>query len=203
MNSQVEEVRELNVWQRFRESHHALARMLAAGMTQALITQRTGYSRRRITILLGDPSFNELIAVYTKRIEEKWDENLDAYLDLGMANMIRAESQIAEHLDKSEDTGELLPVGVLDRISQGRADRFGYSKHSVIHNTHDFASALDRAIARSGKAEPKQIEARAEPAALNQPQPLLTSPEREEAPPLSPARSFARVLEPIKRRRIA
>jgi hypothetical protein len=199
--SQVEEVRELNVWERFRESHHALARMIAAGMTTALITQRTGYSRRRITILLGDPSFNELIAVYSKRIEEKWDENVDAYLDLGMGNMIRAESQIAEHLDKSEDTGELLPVGVLDRISQGRADRFGYSKHTVLHHNHDFASALDRAIARSGKAPP-QIEAQAEPAALNQPL-LPPPPERVKAPPLPPARSFSAVLNPIKRRRVA
>lgn len=198
---QVEEIRELNVWERFREDHHAVARMIAIGMTDNMIRQRTGRSLRRLALLKADPSFNELIAIYSKRIEEKWDENLDAYLDLGMANMVRAESQIAEHLDKCEDTGELLPVGVLDRISQGRADRFGYSKHTVLHHNHDFASALDRAIARSGKAPP-QLEMQATPAASTQPA-LLASPERVGAPPQSPARSLSSVLSPIKRRRVA
>ena len=200
--SQVEEVRELNVWQRFREEHHAVARMIAAGLSDSMIRQRTGRSIRRLTLLRADPSFQELIAVYSQRVEEKWDENLDTFLDLGMGNMIRAEAQIAEHLDKCEDTGELLPVGVLDRISQGRADRFGYSKHTVLHHNHDFASALDRAIARSGKAEPKQIEAQATSEALNQPA-LPAPPERVGAPPQSPARSLSSVLSPIKRRRVA
>ena len=171
--SQVEEVRELNVWQRFREEHHAVARMIAAGLSDSMIRQRTGRSIRRLTLLRADPSFQELIAVYSQRIEEKWDENLDTFLDLGMGNMIRAEAQIAEHLDKCEDTGELLPVGT-----------------------------LDRAIARSGKAEPKQIEAQAAPAVLNQPA-LPAPPERVGAPPQSPARSLSSVLNPIKRRRVA
>ena len=199
---QADEDRQLNVWERFREDHHAVARMIAIGMTDNMIRQRTGRSLRRLALLKADPSFNELIAIYSQRVEEKWDASVDTYLDLGMANMIRAESQIAEHLDKSEDTGELLPVGVLDRISQGRADRFGYSKHTVLHHNHDFASALDRAIARSGKAEPKQIEAQATSEALNQPA-LPAPPERVGAPPQSPARSLSSVLSPIKRRRVA
>ena len=84
-------------------------------------------SRRRLTLLMGDPSFNELIAIYRERVEEKWNENVDRYLDLGMKNMIRAESLIADKLEEDE-----VPLMLLDRISQGRADRFGYAKNSTL-----------------------------------------------------------------------
>ena len=189
--------------ERYREHHHAIAAMVAAGMTPAMIRRKTGLSSYRLCLYMADPTFNELVAQKAKIVVEKFEENIDTYLDLGVSNMILAETMVSEHLHQAIDREELLPIGTLDRISQGRADRFGYSKHTVLHHNHDFASALDRAIARSGKAEPKQIEARAEPAALNQPQPLLTSPERANAPPHPPARSFSAVLNPIKRRRVA
>ena len=207
------EASELSIVERFRESHHAVARMFASGMTPSMIRQRTGYSQRRLTLLWGDPSFQELIAHYAQRVQEVWEEKLDTFLDLGMSNMIRAESQIAEHLDKSEDTGELLPVSTLDRISQGRADRFGYSKHTIHHHEHDFATALDKAIARSGKGEAmKVIEGRAEPtppgaASLPAPQQVEAATTRESAPsagaPRPPSLAQALRPEPVLRRRVA
>ena len=207
---QVEELRELSIVERFRESHHAVAKMFASGMPPDQIRQRTGYSTRRLTLLFGDPSFQELIAVYAQRVDERWNANLDTFLDLGMGNMIRAEAQIAEHLDKSEDTGELLPLGALDRISQGRADRFGYSKHAIVEHKHDFAAMLDKAIARSGKAEVmKQIEGRATevpPKVSTLPAPPEVQPEPSpvrKASGIAGPRSFAAILEPVKRRRVA
>ena len=193
----MQESNELSVIERFRESHHAVARMFASGMTPSMIRQRTGYSFRRLTLLSADPTFQQLIAHYARQVDEAWNANLDTYLDLGMGNMIRAESQIAEHLDRSEDTGELLPLGALDRISQGRADRFGYSKHNVIEHKHDFATMLDRAIARSGKAEAvKLIEGQAievsTPPPLPAPQELVATPTRTLRS--QPARSFEGVL---------
>ena len=206
---QVEELPVLSVIERFRESHHAVAKMFASGMPPDQIRQRTGYSIRRLTLLFGDPSFQELIAVYAQRVDERWNANLDTFLDLGMGNMIRAEAQIAEHLDKSEDTGELLPLGALDRISQGRADRFGYSKHAIVEHKHDFAAMLDKAIARSGKGEAmKQIEGRATEVS---PMPTLPAPLEVQPEPsyvrsksgIAGPRSFASVLEPVKRRKVA
>jgi hypothetical protein len=176
-------------------------------------------------LLCADPTFQELIAGYTKRVVMKIELAQDAYLDTAVSNMLRAEQQIADHLDQSEESGELLPVNTLDKISQGRADRFGYSKHTKVEHTHDFASMLDKAIARSGKAkviegtvdktgptidsplaprpiEPKMVEVQRSPASA----PLPHSPQGEQATSgetLRPApRSFAKVLE-IKRRRIA
>lgn len=195
MNSQIEELKPLI--ERYREHHHAIASMMAAGMTDSMIRQRTGVSFYRLTSYRSDPTFNELIAQKAEKIAEKFDQNIDAYLDLGMGNMIRSEALIAERLNEDEP----IPLLTLDRISQGRADRFGYSKHSTMRVEHDFATMLDKAIARSGKGELKQIEAQAEPAVLNQPA-LPPPPERAKAPhrPQPPARSFASAL---KKRKIA
>lgn len=204
----VQEPEELSIVERFREHHHAIAAMVAAGMTPAKIREQTGVSMRRLTLYLGDPSFNELVAIKAKRRDEIVAKNEDAYLDLGMSNMILAESQIAERLDKAMDPeGEPVSLALLDKISQGRADRFGYSKHSTIRHEHDFSAALEGAIRRSGKGEAmKTIEAKATQV-LPQVPPL---PEPQEAVPqphlrhsVERPRSFAGVLSPIKRRRIA
>ena len=189
-----EENETLGVIEQHRESHHAVARMIAAGMSPNMIRQRTGRSRRSLTLLLADPSFNELVQHYREVVEEKWNENVDHYLDLGLANMIRAESLIADKLEADDE----VPVMLLDRISQGRADRFGYGKNSTMKVEHDFAASLDRAIARSGV---KTIEGRVEeshhPLALERPKAPVRQPE-----PLSA--SFSRVLEQgVKRRRVA
>lgn len=196
---------ELSIITRYRETHHSVARMVAADMTPSMIHQRTGLSQRRLTLLLADPSFNELIAIYRQRIEEKWNDTVDVYLDLGMSNMIRAESQIAERLDEAENEGaEPLPLAILDRISQGRADRFGYSKHSTLDVKHDFASMLDRAIARSGKQDAvKQIEA----TAIHQIE-GLASPQLVPSEPVAPLIPRAQPAPPslqeiLKRRKVA
>lgn len=192
--------------QRYRDSHHRIAEMFAMGLTPSMIRRQTGISIRRLSLYLADPTFQELIASKTAKVAAKIDDAIDAYADSAIANMLRAEQQITDHLDQAEEAGELLPVNILDKISQGRADRFGYSKHSVVKHEHDFAAALDRAIARSGKGEAiKTIEG-----VVAQPSlpvaPALSPPVAEEVLPQSrrePPRSFARVLEPIKRRRIA
>lgn len=200
---------ELSIIERFRESHHAVAKMFASGMTNSMIRQRTGLSNRRLELLWNDPSFQELIAVYAQRVDEVWNKNLDTYLDLGMSNMINAESQIAERLDEALNVGaEPIPLAMLDKISQGRADRFGYGKNSTIEHKHDFASLMDRAIERSGKAkEVKMIEgqALAQDAPVTAP-PAPLEPESSQVAQTSRptrARSFSQVLNPIKKRRVA
>lgn len=193
--------------ERYRESHHAIARMIAIGQTDSMVRRNTGLSLRRLTLLKNSPSFQELIEFYSQQIAEKVDATVDAYIDLGVANMLRSETMIADHLDAAQDAIEAgepnpIPITILDRISQGRADRFGYSKHSVIHHDHDFAAALDRAIERSGAAEPKVIEGEIvlSPPALAPP-PSREQAEKPQIPKASPpARSFSSVLAPKLKR---
>ena len=179
------ETKELSVIDRGRESHHAVARMVAAGMSWGMIRRNTGYTYRRLAILANSPSFQELVGVYSKRYGEKFDEAVDAYTDASIGNMLRSELTVTDHFEAAEAAGELIPIMVANRISQDRADRFGYSKHVKHEHTHDFAALLDRAIERSGKRE-----------ALLQLEGEALSPFRLSPPPASPSKPG------LKRRRL-
>ena len=54
---------------RLRNTHHMLARCLAEGRPQAEVGLITGYSPSRISILQGDPAFQELIQYYKSQVE--------------------------------------------------------------------------------------------------------------------------------------
>lgn len=172
-------IAEIDIIQRYRESHHRVAQMIAAGCTDSFITQTTGRSQRSLMILRADPTFCELIAQYGKRVEAAWAQATDEFADLAIRNMLRSERMVADRLDTAEEEGEKIPLLTLDRIAQGRADRFGYGKHQTVKHEHDFAAMLDRAIDRSGKrTEVKVIDAQAHPVP---PQGALPPP-RLEAP---------------------
>lgn len=194
----------------YRERHHAVARLVAIGATHDHIRRQTGISFRRISILLADPSFKELVAGYRERVDEAWNRNVDTFLDLGMGNMILTESMIADQLEESDEKGESVPLLTLNRLAQDRADRFGYPKTSQVEHKHDFAALLDRAIERSGKArEVKVIEAIAVEVSgdpIRRPGPSLPSgSEVAVAPqrPSPPARPSIAAILTTKRRRVA
>lgn len=199
----------------YRESHHAVARLVAIGATHEHIRRITGLTFKRISTLHNDPAFKELVTIYREDVEKKWNKNVDAYMDLGMGNMIRTEAMISDQLDKADEEDKDLPLLTLNRLSQDRADRFGYPKTSQVEHKHDFAALMDRAIERSGKAkEVKLIEAiavevsdKAEAFGTTSPfEPSLPSgPVVKTAPQpsKSPARtSFVDILS-TKRRRVA
>jgi hypothetical protein len=206
---------EIDIVQRYRESHHRVAQMLAAGCTDSFITQTTGRSQRSITILRADPTFRDLVSKYGEATEAKWAQATDVFADIAIGNMLRTESMIADRLDEAQETGEHLPLLTLDRIAQGRADRFGYGKHQTVKHEHDFAALLDRAIDRSGKrAEVTVIDVEAVPVPpprasspplrLEAPAEQASDPVTREPPPTPARRSFASVLSGgIKRRKVA
>jgi hypothetical protein len=189
----------------YRESHHTIARLVAIGATHDHIRRQTGVTLRRLSLHLDDPSFIELVEHYRKRVDEVWNKNVDQFLDLGMGNMIRAEAMIQDKLDDADEKGEELPLLTLNRLSQDRADRFGYPKTSQVEHKHDFAALLDRAIERSGKAkEVKVIEAVTVEAIVDSAPALALGSGEVDAPQRSPPTrpSFAGILS-TKRRRVA
>lgn len=133
---------------RLKDSHHRVARCFAAGMRQTQVCQQTGYSQSRLSILMADKSFQDLVEVYRKSAETEYLE----YQDLATANMIKAERMVGDALENAEETpltlGEVRPL--LDIISD-RADRFGYPKKTANLNLNvDFAGRLEKARQRSG-----------------------------------------------------
>lgn len=148
----LQEKRPQKLLQTLRDPHHKLARLLAMGQTQAQAGAIAGYSIGRVQTLLVDPSFQQLVAEYRGVVLDSYKEQVDEYMSLAVSNMVKSERMIAEHLDKADEEGELLPLSKLDTISQGRMDRFGYGKKQTNLNVNvDFASQLEKARQRSSK----------------------------------------------------
>jgi len=153
----------------FRDTHHRLARLCAAGLRNEEILRITGFSLLRLSTLKMDPAFQELIAQYRGRVDEAFVASQDEFYETSTSNMLRAERQIEEHLDRADGDGELLPVKTLLAITSDRADRFGYSKKTVNTNINiDFAKRLEQMAARQGKAT--TIDARTSHALVSSPQ---------------------------------
>jgi hypothetical protein len=192
------EVVEIDLMRQFRTQHHAIAQLIAFGLTDQMIMRRTGVTKRRLVLLKGDPAFQELIAGYSGQRDEDFNENIDPYRDLSYTNMMAGEMTVAEHFERAADNGELVPIAIANKISQERADRLGYSKHTVVHHEHDFAAALDRAISRSKPVLVEQVVPETPPALPAPPVAAGTPiPPDPSPPPRSPS---ARRREVLNRR---
>lgn len=148
----LKEKRTAPIVQRFRDPHHNLARLIATGMPHREAAQAAGYSHSRVANLMADPTFQNLVEEKRGLVDKGFAEGVDEYFALITSNMFKAERQIAEHLDAADEEGELLPVRNLIAIGRDAADRTGYGKKQTNLNINaDFASMLEKAIARSGK----------------------------------------------------
>lgn len=136
---------------RFRDSHHLMARLFASGMRVSEVAEACGYSVNRVSIFHNDPAFQELIAQKRHLADEVFKDRIMAYNDLILSNGMKAERKIADKLD-DDDESEEMSVRELVSIARDAADRVGLSKRSVQTNINlDFASMLDKAIARSSR----------------------------------------------------
>jgi hypothetical protein len=139
---------------KLRESHHMVARLAALGLTNKEIAGRTGYSINRISMLRAAPAMKDLIAKYMERIDDKYDDEVEAYFSLIAKTMVQSERQISDKLDEADEKGELLPTRELLAISRDAADRLGYGKHTTQTNVNvDFAQKLEGMLLRSGRKD--------------------------------------------------
>jgi hypothetical protein len=79
-----------------RHGHHTIARLLADGTKQVEISAITGYSQSRISILKGDPAFQELIEYYKTQKEAIY---LDVHQRLGTL-AITAVEELQQRMDE-------------------------------------------------------------------------------------------------------
>ncbi len=135
-----------------RDSHHNIARRIAAGQSHTQISREVGCSLMRIQTLNDDPTFIELTNQYRAEVNAIWREHIDAFAELAISNMTKAERQIADALDDADATAEPVPLSLLTRITADRMDRFGHGKHTTSTNVNvGFAAKLEAAISRSRK----------------------------------------------------
>lgn len=143
--------------QRLSERHHALARCLASGLSVSDACAITGYTPSRVSILKGDPSFEELVSFYSSG-------KADLVQDLGdkmRANALEAQNILAERL---EDTPDAVGIDALLDITKLGADRTGFGPASKSTHVHMHVGFADRLKAkRIAAAGPKLIEGASAP----------------------------------------
>lgn len=125
---------------KLRDRHHALARCLAQGMSNAAASAITGYDPSRISILKADPTFKELVAQYTS-IE---DGLLADFTERATNLSLSAMNEIADRL---EEAPEEFSVPTLLEIVKTTADRTGHAPISKNINVNVAAGMGDRLAA--------------------------------------------------------
>lgn len=103
-----------------RDGHHALARCLATGMSHEEASYVTGYSISRISILLKDPAFMQLIE-FNRQNADLAHADLQgrmATLSLGFA---------AELQERLEDAPQSMSHGFVLEALKTLADRTGHA----------------------------------------------------------------------------
>src|SRR5262245_4844378 len=93
-----------------RESHHLLARCVAMGWSLREISDKTGYSYSRISILKRDPTFEQLVATYREKVNEIRDDVArDHFVQLAALH-----GDVIEELqDRLEEQPELISTDTL------------------------------------------------------------------------------------------
>lgn len=132
---------------RLRDRHHALARLLAQGMSASEASAVTGYDPSRISILKKDPTFAELVDHYRKVDNALMAEFTERATLLTLTAM--------DVLQEAAENDELT-VGQALEISKTFADRTGHAPVTKVQQTNinvDLGSRL--AAARSRIATPK------------------------------------------------
>lgn len=135
--------------QRLRERHHGLARALASGMGNQEAAAITGYDPARISVLLGDPAFKELLEFYRADVNAKYVEVHEALAGMTADAIVI----LRERLE--EDPDDLTNKELIELMKAG-ADRTGNGPSSTSTNVNvhvDMADRLERARARIQEAK--------------------------------------------------
>ena len=106
---------------RLRERHHALARMLASGMSENDAGLICGYSSSRVSILKADRAFAELLEFYRGGETERYVEHKVALDELGLDAL--------EEIRERMETEELSLAQVME-IAKLTLDRSGFGPSS-------------------------------------------------------------------------
>lgn len=136
--------------QRLTDRHHALARCIATGMSAEEAGLCTAYTPSRISILKGDPAFEELVAFY------RGDKGAQVQ-DLGekLLSITRDAADVMQ--SRLEDTPEAFTVGELTDLLKTGADRTGFGPKATTVNVNvNLGDRLKSARERAAQASPPQ-----------------------------------------------
>jgi hypothetical protein len=103
---------------RLRDSHHAVARLMAAGYRDVEIAVMTGYCQSRLSILKNDEAFKGLLGFYREQSRE-----LAASVQDRMNNLLLDTLSVAQ--DRMDDAPDSFTHGEIHDLMRLLADRTG------------------------------------------------------------------------------
>lgn len=132
---------------RITERHHAVARLIAAGVPPGEVALITNYELSRISILQASPAFQELVALYSREVEIQFSTTLDNLA--GMAN-----DAIQEIRVRLEEEPESFSLKDLRETAEMGLNRVGYPESRVTENNINvsFGERLEAARKRAKAA---------------------------------------------------
>lgn len=112
---------------RLGDRHHALARCLASGMTEADAALACGYVGSRVSILKSDPAFKELLAFYRDDTDRAYRDMHERLAGLSRDAVDELHTRLEEDMQAEE---KKISVGHLLEIAKMGADRTGHGPQS-------------------------------------------------------------------------
>ena len=119
------------------QRHHQLAKEVASGKTLVECAVLTGYSGGRISILLSDDAFIELVTYYQSKVEETFIDRHQMLSDLA----IDATRTLHRRLDDEPDD---FSIGQLMDIVVKTSDRTGHGPATTSTNINIGVNMADR-----------------------------------------------------------
>lgn len=139
--------------QSLRDNHHRVARALASGLMNTQVAALCGLTVSRVSQLLADPAFNELVAHYRALITADWTEAQDTVTEFLGSVRTKSLAMLEDKLCAAADNNEFLPTRELVAMAELGLDRTGYGKVNKNINVNvDFAAQLEAARNRSSRA---------------------------------------------------
>ncbi len=134
---------------KIRDTHHGLARLVAAGRRNEEIGAITGYSPSYISQLKSDPAFKNLVEYYREVVTEEYKAvEVSLHDRLSAVSMVAAEELLDRVTTKPED----FTNNELNELIRTTADRTGFGPQSRTTNVNvnvDLATRLGRARERA------------------------------------------------------
>jgi hypothetical protein len=132
----------------YRDTYHAVARLIALGLRPEEVALRSGYGLGRISQFTNDPAFQGMVAVYREQVDKGYLKEADEYFHLVNYNRNIAERTLNDRLINNPED---FTNRDLNAIAADRADRTGYGKKATQIIQADLTDRLAQAIAATGK----------------------------------------------------
>lgn len=154
---------------KIREKHHSVARMIAGGLSQRMVSQLVKYSESYLSVLLNNPSMQELVELYRMQHGASQQIITEKLKTVGLKAIEKLEEKIDEGGLNNQELLSAAKLG-LDRAGHGPQ-----SKSHVVHEEHIFDHAE---IARRNEAARQRSAQRIVPA--QEVRAALPAPEQSE-----------------------